>query len=348
MYYTRLDGIRAIAVILVIFSHWLPANHFLNTLPNGVLGVHIFFVLSGFLISEILLNQRNNPLGNLKVLKQFYIRRTLRIFPIYYLTLLALFVFPRTPAFFKEDIIWFATYTGNIYFYLSGKFGFAAHLWTLACEEQFYLIWPFLLLFVSRNLLPYILIAVIVFGNLSVSIWPAEESRYILTMHCLETFGLGAMLAYIKKYNSTLLDLIKSPVYIAGITSFAVIFISSVMQYSLNTHLFRFMISLIGIGLVYYGIKSNGGLIDKLFSNSLMIYIGKVSYGMYLYHAFFPWLHQKITFRFFPSLRVIQEYQLISFVLNFILLLLVCHLSWKLIENPINGLKRKFEYQPVE
>ena len=88
-YYLKLDGLRFIAVVLVIFSHWLPRNHFLNTLSNGVIGVTIFFVLSGFLISTILFryNERiqSKELSLKQALKIFFIRRSIRIFPIYFL-----------------------------------------------------------------------------------------------------------------------------------------------------------------------------------------------------------------------------------------------------------------------
>src|ERR1044072_9103532 len=90
-YIKQLDSVRAIAVFLVVVWHWFPRNSFIEKLHAGSLGVDIFFVLSGFLITQILLKYRSNSGGSIKaktiVLKNFYARRVLRIFPIYYLTI---------------------------------------------------------------------------------------------------------------------------------------------------------------------------------------------------------------------------------------------------------------------
>src|SRR5688572_26501202 len=95
-YIKQLDGLRAIAVLLVIITHWFPEGHPLNTYTSFFNGVDIFFALSGFLITRILLNNRieAEQTGQAKtsVLKNFFMRRTLRIFPVYYLLITILFV----------------------------------------------------------------------------------------------------------------------------------------------------------------------------------------------------------------------------------------------------------------
>src|SRR5258706_16450661 len=96
-YIKQLDSVRAIAVLLVIISHWIPPYYLINKIPNGGLGVDTFFVLSGFLITWILLSNRQKAeqedILKRSVIKNFYIRRTLRIFPIYYLVLILLLIF---------------------------------------------------------------------------------------------------------------------------------------------------------------------------------------------------------------------------------------------------------------
>lgn len=151
-----LDGVRAVAILLVI-PHNLnliaqPAGTFAHVLVSyldrGWIGVQLFFVLSGFLITGILLDTREAP----NYLRSFFTRRALRIFPLYYATLLFVFVFlaaagllpaslPRSAA--TELSYWF--FFANWYAPLHPGHGSMPHLWSLSVEEQFYLVWPFLI-----------------------------------------------------------------------------------------------------------------------------------------------------------------------------------------------------------
>src|ERR1700754_2151344 len=152
-YIKELDSIRAIAVLLVIISHWIPPNIPINILPNGPIGVNIFFVLSGFLITWILLENRKKTeeLENTRgtVLKNFYIRRILRIFPIYYLVVFVLYIFSESSGTeIRSALPYYLTYTSNFHFFYIDKWdGILSHLWSLAVEEQFYLLWPSIMLF---------------------------------------------------------------------------------------------------------------------------------------------------------------------------------------------------------
>ena len=128
----------AFAVLLVIVHHWCgPADS-----PLGPIGVWIFFVLSGFLITRILLDSRSDsPGANRQAIVRFYIRRILRIFPLYYLVLLLAFVTSTT---FRSHWSWYAAYLQNFWMIraTSDEQIFGPHLWSLAVEEQFYVVWP--------------------------------------------------------------------------------------------------------------------------------------------------------------------------------------------------------------
>lgn len=150
-----LDGLRAIAILLVVphnFNLMLTSGGaaylFVVALHRGWIGVQLFFVLSGFLITGILLDARDAP----NYYRSFFVRRVLRIFPLYYATLLVLFVLlpalDLLPASFRRDPMvelscWF--YFSNGYGPFHPVEGSVSHFWSLATEEQFYLLWPFVI-----------------------------------------------------------------------------------------------------------------------------------------------------------------------------------------------------------
>lgn len=150
------DGLRAIAFTLVFLSHKIT---FVDAVAFGNVGVWLFFVLSGFLITRILAEERTCiELGRSTVwtsLRNFYIRRSARIFPPYYLLLAVCFaVSMAVPIeyFWRSEKIAYVTFTTNIFIALSGSWvGHFSHLWTLAVEEQFYLVFAPLVLLLPRS-----------------------------------------------------------------------------------------------------------------------------------------------------------------------------------------------------
>src|ERR1041385_4159129 len=159
-YMPQLDALRALAVLAVMVHHFLPVDRYIPTdyITLGFLAVRLFFVLSGFLITGILLNYRR--LERCTALRRFYLRRVLRIFPIYYLTLfIALALQVRS---IQQGAFWHLTYLSN---YIAGFhpewMGPASHFWTLAVEEQFYFVWPFIMLFTPRQHLAKVIIGTI-------------------------------------------------------------------------------------------------------------------------------------------------------------------------------------------
>src|SRR5687768_2398909 len=137
-YIKQLDSLRAIAVLLVIITHWFPETNKLNIYTAVFNGVDIFFVLSGFLISKILFENRGlselNRTGRKNIVTNFYIRRFLRIFPIYYLTLFILYIIgPATGTSIRESFVYYITYTSNLYFFSVKHWdGMLSHLWSLS------------------------------------------------------------------------------------------------------------------------------------------------------------------------------------------------------------------------
>src|SRR5262249_15573796 len=162
-YVPQLDGLRAFAVGAVLIHHFFkPAR--IGGVDFALLGVWLFFVLSGFLITGILLRLRDQvdhsgyPSGF--ALRQFYIRRFLRIFPLYYSVLFMAATIDLGDV--RDTILWHLAYISNYLFATRQDWGsITAHFWSLSVEEQFYILWPVLILFAPRRLLLKLIISVI-------------------------------------------------------------------------------------------------------------------------------------------------------------------------------------------
>ena len=187
----QLDTLRAFAVIGVLATHYMPTSRFAGYYAMG--GVRLFFVLSGFLITSILLKSRSIMESGKQLprftLFRFYVRRFLRIFPLYYFVLAVAAIADVTNV--RETLLWNVTYLSNVYFFTRGHWaGPVSHFWSLAVEELFYLVWPWLILFTPRRFLMRLIICLIIIGPLF-RIWlsfnghdefycvlPFSESRY--------------------------------------------------------------------------------------------------------------------------------------------------------------------------
>ena len=169
-YIKGLDTVRALAVLVVIVSHWgfpvVLGPKFYAVLNNiigfGRFGLIIFFVLSGFLITSILLHEKEKYEDKPKFdsLKKFFIRRVLRIFPIYYILLFIMFL--TNDPYIRDHIWYYLGYSSNL---LRETDKVLPHFWSLAVEEQFYLIWPWIILFANKKSLKFIFLASIEIGR---------------------------------------------------------------------------------------------------------------------------------------------------------------------------------------
>ena len=357
-YIKQLDSLRAIAVILVIISHWIPTTNLINRIPNGAIGVDIFFVLSGFLISNILFDNRNKAellnIPKSTLVKNFYVRRTLRIFPIYYLTIFTLLLFSKsTGTNIQSAFLYFVTYNSNFYFFNSQHWdGMVSHLWSLAVEEQFYLIWPWMILFANKKYFLQIISIFIFIGVLSQYLMSGVNMSSVLTFTCFDAFGLGAILAWIITYAMEKLKKFYLIISIISAISFC-FFILGAIQHKWTLIPLRTIVSLITLWVITYIIinrDTNSLKFKFIFNNRVLIFLGKISYGLYLYHNIIPsTLNSKIINIYInpllPDLLYKKYWGQLYLLENIIILITISWLSFIFIEKRFLNLKKYFEYQ---
>lgn len=359
-YIKQLDTLRALAIILVVVQHWIPKSGKLAMLPPGEVGVDLFFVLSGFLITNILITNREaTGDGNSKwpLVKNFYARRCLRIFPVYYITLFLLYIL-NFSGFddIRSPFIYYLTYTQN--FYIFGKQtwpGSLSHFWTLAIEEQFYLVWPFIVLFVKKKYLIHAILLFITIGVISEAVLGGVNMGGILTPACLDTFGIGALLSWCVAYGPAMMQsLFKYLTYAAGVCLFLLVLRLSTAAGEFQWFPIRAVLSVIVIWVILYILNNQqkDPLIFKWFlNNRVLIFIGKISYGLYIFHNLVPrLLNLKFVNVYFnpllPAVITTKYFGVLFLLENAVLTLAVSWLSYKLIEMPFLRLKKYFNYAP--
>jgi peptidoglycan/LPS O-acetylase OafA/YrhL len=359
---------------MVLIDHWTGDK---IGFPISYLGVCLFFVLSGFLITRILLNakQKDEELGrgNGLSLKSFFIRRTIRIFPIYYLTIFALFILNVLPV--REKIWWCLGYATNIYVASSGTWlGSIDHLWSLAVEEQFYLFFPFVVFFTPiHHLLKvlygfiYLSVGLRLYFVLAGYSW---MTPYVLMPTCLDAFGMGGILAYFFwSKNAPVKDFITNKVLL--ITSLVlyicVVLLAKQLSHGHNIITdvflrgFESLLSLFIVGNAAYQFgKPSTSFVSKsikfFLENKLIVYIGRISYGIYLYHFFLynPYISipdnpnhpmkytLKILNKINQFLPQFADSEFFKVLILYVIVITIATISWYLIEKPINSLKEKF------
>lgn len=353
-YIKPLDGLRAIAVMLVLVWHWLPHTYFINYFRTGPFGVDLFYVLSGFLISSILLQHRLLPAdakpARKKIMYSFYVRRLLRIFPVYYL-LLFLMVLLRhrlhIPLGTKETAA-ALTYTSNFYLLsIHSWTQYTGHFWSLAVEEQFYLVWPWLLIFLPRKaLLPCMLF--FAFASV-VCRWFMSDVEFgaLQTVACFDALGFGALLAYTYTNHPHRLKTLY-PFLAAFAVGSAALLIWHAATATTLLRQERLLHSFIGAWAVCFIVRKyrSQNVFISVLSWRPLVAVGRISYGIYLYHVVFGWQIWPLWTRLLGNrLLIPQPYQdVLIFAVDTAALFLLCAASWFFIERPVLALKSFFAY----
>lgn len=367
VYFEQLNGIRFIAVLLVLIDHWLiPINPFSFF---GHLGVVMFFVLSGFLITRILFENADSCRANhsspiVKIVRFIY-RRSLRIFPIYFLLLAVGGIFSLSN--FSEIAGWLVSYTPNFYIILHNRWmGVWDHLWSLAVEEQYYLLFPYFIFFISAAKYPRLLIWMLLIGigsRLGFYLLASHEVKesfwmisYVNPLAAIDSFGLGGVLAYLYHYKYEKFVNLVSRSYYLPISLMVFVGILYLSHVSMNAHdnmwaivFERFFAGLFSFFLIAQAIGSKSWILGRFLTLSWVSFIGQISYGIYLYHnVVYNYYHEKgntimgYLATLLPNLNVeLPNFILIKFVLSLIIVISLASFSWFFIEKPINRFKNR-------
>jgi peptidoglycan/LPS O-acetylase OafA/YrhL len=337
--FEQLDGLRFFAVFLVLIEHWGGwFKIYLGPYNPGGKGVDLFFVLSGFLITLGLFKGKERGVKKGTILSKFYIKRSLRIFPIYYLALLVFYVFFRSAT--QDGLLWYLFYAANFYNIKIGGWRGWSHLWSLSVEEQFYLVWPFVICFLpdKREIL-FMSLAVIgsFFFGMYFNLSHQPLVAAIHPLSCLQALGMGGILAYFYLFHKDeIRRLFFKPWFVAGIIFQLIIVLylnRSLMDSPLSNGLVRLSYSIFCAWLIGRAVFGFSGIVGYILELSILRYIGRISYCIYLIHPVVPTL---------LSLSPKVNYNII-FAINFVITVGIASISWYLIESPILKFKERFE-----
>lgn len=338
-----LNGLRAIAALTVMWGHiflgpfgyWGFDGDYRSIFPLD--GVTLFFVISGFLITYLLLNEQGQT-GGISI-KKFYVRRILRIWPLYYVYLgVALLL---TQEAFGKELLYYIFFGANIPFAMGISLWPVVHYWSLGVEEQFYLFWPWIVKKTSLKSIIYVILTImVVWITCKILFWtPVDKSpifRFfaITRFDCMMTGALGAVLYY--QRNKWFLKLVQNK-WIASTAVLLLIFsqwlemVPAIIQPQI--------VAVVSLVAIVGQLSEQKPLINL--ENKIMDRTGKISYGIYVIHPLLIWgfsnIWQKLNFNLSVSVQVPMIYALITIVT-----LVIAQLSYWFLEHPFLKIKDRF------
>jgi peptidoglycan/LPS O-acetylase OafA/YrhL len=311
VYFKNLHSLRFLAALIVLLGHVEQLTDVLGatgkfssplyTPVNGEAGVILFFALSGFLITYLLLGEQR--LTGTVGIKNFYIRRALRIWPLYFLTIvLAFFVYPFIPALHLEGydrvlvwhqlplkLIFYCIFMPNIVMDFLGLIPYASHTWTIGAEEQFYFIWPWLIKKLKNKIVVFIsvvLLYVLIYYLFSYFQSHDKYSRAFFLVwgrYPISCMAIGAIYAWLVFVNNVNTIRIKKIVFAAWFQWLMLVVIICLLGTKYYFPYFNNEIYAFLLGYQVCNLSANTKTVFSL-ENRVMNYLGKISYGLYIYH----------------------------------------------------------------
>lgn len=342
-----LDGLRAISIAFVIFFHFLYESKHADVSALGAIGVEIFFVISGFLITTLLLKEK--ILKNKISLKKFYIRRAFRILPLVFLFLFVLFFLNRI---FQLNIsnrsfLTALFFVKNLPIPNGGEW-YTGHFWSLAIEEQFYIIFPWLIAYLSlKNYKRLVITLIVILTILSfcfynnAGLFYSNRIIHIISGVIVNLFGVGTVSILVGSFLSVwmfenpgiLNQLVNIKSFFFSFILFLVALIIRIPQFHLNIPYLTdpFFAFIIGI-VIIMNINTNN-FMARILNLKFMAEIGVLSYSLYVWQQIFtsnqPW----------SGMVKYAD----AVILNLIALFLVAYLSYRFYEKKFLDLKARFK-----
>lgn len=359
IYFPNLNGLRFIAASLVVIHHTEQIKSFFKinnyyevpfSVIIGRLGVVLFFVLSGFLITYLLVAEENIK-GRISI-KPFYVRRILRIWPLYFLIiLLGLWILPNISIFilpgFGKDIIYkdlflkivlFVAFLPNLVLSLIGAIPYVSHTWSIGTEEQYYLVWPVILKYFRKYRVALMLF--IIFSYIGIEkLLSSRYSDMIPHHYALQAFwgnfnidcmAIGGLFAILLFKKSRYLKFLINNYLFYGVTILvcALMINGAYLPYHFESYATLF-------GIIILNLAANNK-INTLLENRVLNYLGKISYGIYMYHPITIVLAIQIA----VSINATTHW--VIYLLTFTLTILIAAISYRYFEAPFLKFKVRF------
>ena len=360
----ELDGIRGLAILLVLVTHFClfqPQGRLEQAvraaLGMGWSGVDLFFVLSGFLITGILLRTRHLP----TYFRTFYLRRSLRIFPLYYAALAVFFVvvpaIPLARGVFQGaqagDAFWYFSYLSN--WWLANHSGHElAHFWSLAIEEQFYLLWPAVVFLVPARKMPVVCVGFAlgsyVARNVAAAWGLTDFALYMPTIFRMEGLAVGSLIACAPD-RAMLVRLSRPVLFISG--TFMIVLVATQGGWALSPVMLQVAPLVLALFFGACLVNSVPPFCNdpqcwqrRLLRLTFLADIGKYSYGLYVIH--FPvacLLTPKLMalWRDMPS-EINLLLPAVELLIGGAISYVIARVSWAVLEGPMLRVKERFEY----
>lgn len=334
---TELDGMRALSIVPVLALH----ASYGRILPGGFLGVDMFFVLSGYIITRLLtLEQHATDRVDLGA---FYIRRAFRILPPLFLCLAIALPLRGDP---PDDRLFVGAAVLGFFanFIPAETLGNLGPLWSLAIEEQFYLVWPLVFILTFKGAprltvtfaLAVIATAMLTRIGLANLGWP-YSSIYAFTFARMDSIMIGCVLALLEPRLPQISGKTASAFGYAGVLAISLCLIFAQRDY-MSTSAWAFTLFEIVVAVLIFSLPrlDQKSLLNAAFTNRVAVYIGQRSYGIYLYH--------------YPIFKACEYFRVPGSVTNFLMVLVletaiafaVAELSWRYVEQPALQAKKRF------